>query len=330
MISGHGDDLYRYPEVWANFSSNVYAEAQCTGLLEHLHRRMDAVLGSYPEPEPYTLQRELAAALSIGESEVMVTNGATEAIYLVALLLRMGRTHIVEPTFSEYRDACTLMQHHIEDRIESYVGLDSVWLCNPNNPTGRLYAEVELDVDSHPDTLFVIDRSYEYFSRKPLPEELRRDNVLYIHSLTKRYRIPGLRLGYLTGTAKTLERIRVLRQPWSVNALAIEAGRWIVRNGLPETIDRVSLWQEADSLRKSLNAIAGVRVEPTDTHFMLVELPTQAAVVKEYLARMHGLLVRDASNFRGLSERHIRIATQTPEANRALVEALTAYLNLGE
>lgn len=325
MINGHGDDLHLYPNVWANFSSNVYASADHTELVAHLQERMPTLLSSYPEPEPYTLQRELAEALGRSQDEVLVTNGATEAIYLVAQLLWGGRTFVLEPTFSEYTDACRIAQHELVTSSD-VTSLDSYWLCNPNNPTGGMYDEDLLGASSKSNTLFVIDRSYEYFARQPLPEELRLSNVLYIHSLTKRYRIPGLRLGYITGCKDVLDRLRTLRQPWSVNALAIEAGRWIVRHGFPQTIDRSSLWQESDRLAKSLEALPGVSVVPTHTHFMLVELPCSAAKVKERLARDYGLLVRDASNFRGLNERYIRIATQTSEANDALIAALAAIL----
>lgn len=326
MINGHGDDLYRYPRVWANFSSNVYGATDNSELIAYLKERMPDVIGSYPEPEPYTLQGELAESLGCLYGEVMVTNGATEAIYLLAQLKRQACTHILEPTFSEYRDACTLMGHRLIDKVESYEELDSVWLCNPNNPTGLIFNESGLEVEKYTDTLFVIDRSYEYFSREPLQPELKRDNVVYIHSLTKRYRIPGLRLGYITGTEQTLNLVRALRQPWSVNALAIEAGRWIINQGFPETIDRDRLWAETDRLSFALRRIRGVKVCKTDTHFMVIELPILSSDAKEFLAREHGLLLRDASNFRGLSDRHIRIATQNPEANNALISALGTLL----
>lgn len=327
MINGHGDDLHLYPNVWANFSSNVYAAADHTELLVHLRERMPALLSSYPEPEPYTLQRELAKALGRAEGEVLVTNGATEAIYLIAQLLRGGRTFVLEPTFSEYADACRMAQHELLTSADTSSELDSYWLCNPNNPTGRIIDELSLSIEKKPNTLFVIDRSYEYFARRPLTPELRSENILYIHSLTKRYRIPGLRLGYITGAEQMLERLRSLRQPWSVNALAIEAGRWIVDHGFPETIERSRLWQETDRLRAELSQLRGVEIEPTDTHFMLLKLPGLAAEIKARLAGEYGLLVRDASNFRGLTDRHIRIATQTPQANDALITALTALIS---
>ena len=83
MIDGHGDDAYRYGHIRGNFSSNVYTHVNHDSLNGHLFRQM-ACIRTYPEPEPYTLERELAARYQVSPENVCVTNGATEAIYLIA------------------------------------------------------------------------------------------------------------------------------------------------------------------------------------------------------------------------------------------------------
>lgn len=322
MINGHGDDLHLYPDVGANFSSNVYADTDNHALIEHLGRMLTSSLGSYPEPEPYELQGMLAQAHGLDAEEVLVTNGATEAIYLIAQHYKGQCSRILQPTFSEYADACLLHEHHLSDE-----GADVLWLCSPNNPTGRCEAEHQLEQEIiQGRSPIVIDRSYEYFCARSLPKRVIRPDLLYIHSLTKRYKIPGLRLGYIIGHRETLAQVRQLRQPWSVNALAIEAGKWIASNGFPESIDRQRLWRERDRLAGALREIQGIELEETDTHFMLLKTPYPAAELKEYLAREHGLLVRNASNFLGLSPQHLRIATQTPEMNDALIRGFKAYI----
>lgn len=319
MIYGHGDDLHLYPNIEANFSSNVYADTCNVDLFGHLAQVMPAILGSYPEPEPLTLQSELARYHGLVSDQVLVTNGATEAIYLVAQLTRGQNSHVVQPTFSEYVDAAKLFSHHFVP-IES---ADVIWCCNPNNPTGQLCDELALSAQAN---LLIVDRSYQYFSRVELPlvtsERLEAERIVYIHSLTKRYRIPGLRLGYIIAPVWIIQQLRTLRQPWSVNAMAIEAGRWIVRHGMPDMIDRPSLWREVDRLSKHLSQMEGYTTEPTVTHFMLMRTPYLASELKQVLAEEFGLLVRDASNFPALSPFHIRIATQTPHANDRLIEAL--------
>ena len=100
MIKGHGDDAYQYGgPITANFSSNVYGRVDLTGLKQHLCRSID-LIGSYPEPEPYTLEARLARRLQLQPDEVCVTNGATEAIYLTAQTFRGTGSAILQPTFS--------------------------------------------------------------------------------------------------------------------------------------------------------------------------------------------------------------------------------------
>lgn len=310
MISGHGDDQYRYGHIVANFSSNVYQATDNTSLMKYLGEVLVRCSQAYPEPEPYSLQSLLAAYHHVAPEQVIVTNGATEAIYLIAHLFAGQEVSIKEPTFSEYRSASLLYKSPIN------VDADILWLCNPNNPTGQVLSE-----DYKGKTL-IIDRSYEYYTSKPLPPLLLDDHHIYIYSLTKRYKIPGLRIGYILASHAIATKLRELRQPWSVNALAIEAGLWIVRQGFPETIDRSQLWAEAARLKEVLEGIQGVCVTHTDTHFMLLTTPIPSAILKEELALNHGILIRDASNFCGLSPYHIRIATQERSLNDLLIATL--------
>lgn len=317
MIQGHGDDLYLYPNVKVNFSSNVYSGTEHEALLSHLGANFERLVSSYPEPEPYTLQAELASYLGLHPNQVLVTNGATEAIYLTAQLFSGSKSYIYQPTFSEYQSACNLYGHQLVVQEEAQMH----WFCNPNNPTGELWQEEDLSNER----IYVIDRSYEYFSRRPLrritAEVLENEERIYIHSLTKRYRMPGLRLGYIVAPCRYIEGLRNLRQPWSVNALAIEAGRWLLGQGMPQSIDLPQLFSEADRLRQALLGY-GYEVSDSVTHFFTVRTPYDAADLKAYFATNFDLLIRDASNFYGLSTKHIRIATQKKEDNNLLLEAL--------
>ena len=185
-------------------------------------------------------------------------------------------------------------------------------------------------IEHNPQVCFIIDQSYEFFTLCPLfspAEAAEYPNVLLLHSMTKRDAIPGLRLGYVTGSSGLLERLRTNRMPWSVNRLAIEAGLFLLENDVPEPLDVAAYLQETARLGKALKAVGGLDVWDTQTHFMLVQLRMgKASALKEYLAGEHGILIRDASNFAGLDERFFRIATQTPEENDRLVAAIEEFM----
>lgn len=333
MIEGHGDDAYKYKAIKINFSSNVYNHVDHSGLRQHLFRQMESIR-TYPEPEPYSLEKKLAEQLHLSAKEVCVTNGATEAIYLIAQTFRNQTSAILMPTFSEYADACRLHGH----KVISIYSLDNlpgnarlVWLCNPNNPTGEVRDRKALKtcITEHPDRLFVIDQSYEFFTLKPLltaREAAELPNVILLHSMTKRFAVPGLRLGYMTACDNLLHEIRLQRMPWSVNQLAIEAGHYLLQSSSEYNIDIPLLLREKERLVQSLLSIGGMEVWPSDTHYMLVQLRMgKAAALKEHLATEHGILIRDASNFEGLNEHFFRIATQTPEENDKLVEGIKKW-----
>lgn len=352
MIQGHGDDLYKYKrEIVANFSSNVYNAVDLSGLKRRLAQQMN-LISSYPEPAPYTLEELLAQNLGCTPNHVCVTNGATEAIYLIAQTFREATSAIFVPTFSEYEDACKIHKHHIEHITslpnvgeEQNIGtqqFDMVWICNPNNPTGLAQEKERLIkiIENNPKTIFVLDQSYEYFTLQPVlsvAEGIGYNNVILLHSMTKRYAIPGLRLGYITASAKLLNQLKENKMPWSVNALAIEAGLYLLKNGLPNVLDMKNFLQDSRQLAQELESTGVFTVLPSHTHYMLVKITRslcypggtisqKASHLKEYLANNHGILIRDASNFATLDETYFRIAAQTQKENTMFMEKINALL----
>ena len=341
MINGHGDDSYKYTySIKCNFSSNIYHKAPLNGLKNHLCQRMDCIT-HYPEPVPYSLEKELAAYHHLNPEEICVTNGCTEAIYLIAQAFRESKSLVFQPTFTEYADACQMHKHQLTSfyqwpsKQENYLlpakqGL--CWICNPNNPTGEVIPPTYLRqlITHNPSVCFIIDQSYEAFTQQELfsaSEAAALPQVLLLHSMTKEYAIPGLRLGYITGNAALLEKVRCYRMPWSVNQLAIEAGHYILNHLEEMQPDLTTLLAETAWLRQSLIKLGIVDVWDTNTHFMLASLRWgTAASLKDFLANNYGILIRDASNFVGLDARFFRIATQSHEENMLLIEAMKEWI----
>lgn len=327
MIQGHGDDGWNYKvNIRADFSSNVLYGPLDPGLRAHLADRLGAVT-HYPEAGAGSLQKAAAEAYGVGQEEVLVTNGATEAIYLIAQAFRGLKATVFVPTFAEYEDACRIQGMEIEFRDwGGKLPSDGlVFLCNPNNPTG---AAVSLDMlGDHPDTLFVIDESYIEFTRA-VESVLGRGyrNVLVLRSLTKSCRIPGLRVGLVIGSPSLIERVGAMKMPWSVNRLALEAGVYVLGHPADFEVPVERLLAETAVWRSAIGAATGWRVWDTDTHYFLIETP---APLKMRLLEDHGLLVRDASNFKGLGPNIIRVACQSPEHNRLLTEAFRECVQTG-
>lgn len=335
MTYGHGDDKYRYGDrIKMNFSSNIYQRADLTELKDYLATRLDAI-GNYPEPEPRALEALIAEKLEISADMVMVTNGANEAIYLIAQLYRHWASVIPQPTYNEYADACRMFGHTISyDRNDELNILPEdriYWLCNPDNPTGNVLLKSLIThiIRKHPRYLYVIDQSYADYTLQPMlemKEMLDCYNVMILQSLSKKYCVPGLRLGYLTASPIIIDRLRDIRQPWTVNALAIEAGKWLIENDPKMLPDLKEYLDEAQRVKQELSEIEGLMVMDTQTHYMLVNIDWATSLeLKNWLIEKHGILIRDASNFHSLDDHCFRVAAQTPEENDALISAIKAY-----
>ena len=335
MIYGHADDTYRYGDkLKLNFSSNIYAWADLSGLKEHLMQHFEVVC-HYPESEPSILEKMLAKHLGVPENTVMITSGANEAIFLIAQLYKGWASIIPQPTFTAYEYACKAFDHLIsydrKDELEIMPEDRIYWICNPNNPTGNVLVKplVNRIIRQNTRYLYVVDQSFADYTLRPMlkPSEMVDCyNLMLIGSLSKKYCIPGLRLGYVFSSPIIIDRLRQIRQPWSVNAMAIEAGKYLLANDPKMIPDLQGYLVEAQRLRDELAAIEGVRVMKTDTNFMLVLINFGDALeLKNWLIDHYGILIRDTSDYRGLGTHSFRIMARTKEDDNQLVAAIREY-----
>jgi threonine-phosphate decarboxylase len=335
MIFGHGDDTWRFGDaIKMNFSSNIYQGADLSALKDYLAPRLD-VIANYPEPEPKELEGLIAEKLGIGSNMVMVTNGANEAIYLIAQLYSGWTSIIPQPTYHEYADACKMFGHIISydstDELELLSQDRIYWICNPDNPTGNVMLKtlIAYIIRKHPRFLHVLDQSYVDYTLQPMlePREMQDCyNVMFLRSMSKKYCVPGLRLGYIVASPIIIDRLRNIRQPWTVNALAIEAGKYLVEHDPKILPDMKAYTEEAQRLKAGLEAIDGLMVMDTQTHYMLVNIDWATSLeLKNWLIEHYGILIRDASNFYGLDDHCFRVAAQKPEENDALLDAIKAF-----
>ena len=322
MIFGHGDDSYRFGDkVKMDFSTNLPTFADLSALKTHLATRLD-VIGSYPEPEAQELEGLLAEELGIQANSVLVTAGATEAIYLIAQLYHGWASIIPQPTFTEYADACKMHKHMVSyydnDDMELLPEKRLYWLCNPNNPTGNVMLKALMNhvIREQRNYIFIVDQSYEDYPLKSMlqPSEMQDcQNLILIHSMTKKYCVPGLRLGYITAPPLIIDRLK--------REFKVECNQ-----GKPQVNYKKEYLEEAARLHDELNSTKGLMLMDTDTNFMLAYMEHgTAGQLKQWLIDNYGILIRDASNFHGLDNRCFRVSAQTPRENNVLIAALREY-----
>ena len=247
------------------------------------------------------------------------------------------------PTFAEYEQAlrvvgCDIAYHELKEGDRGYaltgdildeilLHLDLVILCNPNNPTGLL-AEPELMSRivkrcRETGTFLVIDECFQDFiedrdrhTKKNMLGEYQ--NLFLLKAFTKRYAMAGIRLGYgLCSNLAVLEKMQEAVQPWNVSIPAQAAGVAALEE--EEYVDeaRQIIGAEREFLRDGLRQL-GFSVYDSRANYIFFRGPS--GLVEHALKKQ--VLIRDCSNYRGLSEGYYRVAVRTHEENIKLLEAL--------
>jgi threonine-phosphate decarboxylase len=151
--------------------------------------------------------------------------------------------------------------------------------------------------------------------------------MVLLRSLTKFYAMPGLRIGYVLGASKIVDRLKDRQPPWSVNSLVQDVSRAVLHDDVYARKSRAFMENERSRFVRGLRSLSGIRVYPSAANFVLIELPAwiSAGVVTDGLAS-EGLLIRDCSPLPGLTMQMIRVAIRTPKENRLLIAALGGFL----
>lgn len=257
-----------------------------------LVRRHAATVARYPDAGAAT--EALAGALDVDPERVVLTNGGSEAIALVAGAHPVGR--VDEPDFSLYA------RHLGRVRADA-----PRWRSNPHNPSGRLAAPDERAA--------VWDEAFYPLATGTWS---RSDDAIVVGSLTKVFACPGLRAGYVVCPAGAQATALRARQPeWSVNGIACAI--------VPELLEQADLekWRDQIAgLRAELvRLLAGVGLtpEPSDACFVLVPL---APGLRVHLAS-NAVLVRDTATFGIVGG--ARIAVPDADGLTRLASALKGY-----
>lgn len=334
MINGHGDDRHHYSNpICADFSSNVWFGGTPADLIAHLQQNMD-LIGRYPEPDAAGFCGKIADMLELSAKQVLAFNGSVEAFYTISLAFRKEVSAIRYPAFSEYEDACLMHRHSLsffrseELELALKEGANLCWIGNPNNPDGYIFSseQIEKALKTYPETIFVVDEAYAGLVpqfQSVIPFVRNYSNLIVVRSLTKCCAIPGLRLGYVVASERLAGRLRRFQQPWAVNALAQEAGKFMIDYLAKNPLDTAKMQSLSMGLQKSVDSLDGFSVLASELPFFLVETQVgNAFQLKKYLLENHGILIRDASNFRGLNEHHFRISTRDEKDNQLLINGL--------
>lgn len=354
MINGHGGNIYQTAEALGcrpgdilDMSSNINPLGPIAELMDALQGKL-GLITRLPEVSAQRICRLFAEQCRLDPLQVLAGNGTTEFIYALPQALGVRRALIVGPTYADYESACRM--HGVDydylslEESDSFVfdpgrcdarldQADTMFICNPNNPTGSLVPGNVLKelCRRHPRCRFIIDESYLPFvpgADSHTMAHLPSANIIVLNSMSKIFRIPGIRIGFLAASKENIEPLKRFVRPWSVNSLAQAAADYLMTHPAIVKDFMVRTWEylgaEKDKLFERLGSLA-LTLFPSSTGFVLARLtaPMTAGIVIDHLLKDR-ILIRNCANFHGLSDAYIRLSLKTPEANRLLADRLTA------
>ena len=323
------------------------------GLPAGLRKRLEAALndlGRYPEITGETARSKIAHDIGVDAENVILGNGAIELIYLFARGVHPESALIPVPTFNEYRRAlnmngCVAVSELVlspEDDFE----LDperlvrkaeecrpkAIYLCNPTNPTGRLYTKafIETLMDRlDPEIVWFIDESFIEFSGIETCLEYVNNaerRIFLLRSLTKFFGVPGLRIGYGVGSAALIRAMEAYKEPWTINTLALEAAMCIYDDKAYMQQTRDYIKTERQRVFEALTALPDLTVYPSGADFHLYKVEGQSAQTLQKALLERHINIRTCEDFAGLETQFFRAAIKRREDNDRLIAALNNIL----
>ncbi|WP_336326859.1 threonine-phosphate decarboxylase CobD [Halovenus sp. HT40] len=296
---------------------------------ERVYREAFPEIQSYPAEPPERYCEAAAKYIGCDPDSVVPTPGGLAAIRrTIELAVSPGDSVLVPaPSFGEYAREVRLQGGEPvfldEDKMLDADPAEHalVIVCNPNNPTGRLYDRDELagfaaDCRAAGTTLLV-DEAFLGFTEQP--SLAGTDGVVVARALTKLFGMPGIRTGFAIGTGRFSEALRATRRTWNLSAPALAVGTHCLTQSAFVAETRARVDRERERLREALSG--EFDVAPSAAPFLLLDVGDRSVDDVLNTASEHGVILRDARTFRGL-DNHVRVAVRLPEENDRLLEVL--------
>ena len=318
----HGGDVYKYDHC-LDFSANCNPLGTPQSVKQAI---IDSVedLSDYLRVGCGPLKEAIADYEYTKKEYLICGNGAADLIFSLSRALNPKKALLPAPTFAEYEQAlvsvgCEISRYYLKEE-------------NPNNPTGitipqDLLEEI-LETCAMQGIFMVVDECFLDFVKDPekhtLKGKLEKYPGLFIlKAFTKRYAIPGVRLGYgFCSDREVLDRMEAVTQPWNVSTMAQQAGMAALKESEYVEAGRQIIFRESAWMKEKMRQL-GLTVYPSEANYIFFygsEDLFERCVAK-------GILIRDCSNYPGLKKGYYRVAVKLHEQNEKLIEVLEEVLS---
>ena len=325
-----------------DFSSNISPAGMPRQVKDTIKKNIKKV-ENYPDIHSSTLLSVLKKYTGLPSSRLIVGNGAIEILYNFCNIFLSKNTPVLIPipTFGEYEVVSKLnnckilffktmdLENDLDDFIKKIPKNGCVFICNPNNPTGKLIPKQKIlkiiDKAKKQNSLIFIDECFIELvpnSNESIMLNIKKfDNLFVLRSLTKSFGLAGLRIGYAASSKYIISILKKNKIPWSVNLIAEQAAITALNNSSHITKSKNIVSKEYEFLKNKIAMINGFDYINSSTNFILIKTKLDSTALQKKLLK-YKILVRDCKNFRGLDNHFIRISIKSHKDNLKLVKAL--------
>jgi len=348
----HGGNIFDYskklnilPEYIIDSSASLVPFSTPKFLLNELKKEFkNKNFRYYPDKNFQELRDTIGSFHNINPDHIMPGNGASELITWIGYeASELGINCLPIPCFSDYERSLKCWKaNYIFDELPKdwssknpqpfplMPNADVIWITNPHNPTGQLWSKESLKKLLFNYKLIICDEAFLSITPEGEKESLISlvrdfDNLIVIRSLTKLFSIAGLRLGYIVGNKKLLNKLKKKRDPWPLNSFAIQAGITLLQNKreYKAWIKRIHHWIETEKnwMFSKIKKINELRVLDSSTNFFLIRSKNSITPNIKYLEKK-GILIRECASFRSLNNKWARISIQKHSQNKKLINEI--------
>ncbi len=299
----------------------------------------DALINRYPDPSA----PELAAALRRGfdipaGAGLLIGNGSDEIITIVTqTLAKPGAVMLApDPSFAMFRMnavfshmrfvAVPLNADFSLDLARSLAAMEEhkpalVFLAYPNNPTGNLYAEADVErILRAAPGIVVVDEAYFAFAGKSFMPRLAEFPNLVVMRTVSKIGMAGLRLGYAAAAPELMAEFNKVRPPYNVGVAT-----QLIATALLGHMDLLNdqaakIRAERAVLAEGLAKLPGVQQYPSAANFILARFPDAQASFEAL--KSSGVLVKNFHGSHPMLANCLRLTVGTPEENALMLKGL--------
>ena len=357
------------PYEVVDFSANINPLGPSQRGLDALNAQL-RYISHYPDATNDDVLNAIADTYGMDKHQIIVGNGAAELLYAICRLPGYTGAFVPAPGFSEYKEALEASKIPVRDifyrpreddngkpyfevpylALETFAaelkGQDGriiVFLGNPNNPDGTLldkdHIRTVASMLKDANSLLVIDESFiDFVGNDPLQDNeysMRSlvnefDNIIVVHSFTKFYAVPGLRIGAAFTNKTLITQLQQYIPSWSVNTLAQAYTKAALNDVDYIKRTKQELNEEIAFMYNAVDAIEGITVYPPSANFILFQV-NQEGITANYIneeLKKYNMIVRNCDSYVGLTNHWVRIAIKDHDTNIKLVHKLTNILKV--